>query len=578
MMSSDARTELKVTRLNQSFLLKEMLYSQHFTYVYVARHEALRNRIIENAKSHDPNLKPARILEISSDEQKLHKLQKQQLQQNGGVARVTAGANAMMIGKERLLIGTLFKNMPSYRTFLTEYRAELVRLRDGDGDDDEDGDEGGEGGDDDAGVEMEDILIGDMMETQEITGEKRLAQDAAIANSQHASQLSQNSSAYKAEWPRINSERDTLILEDDSGRIELGGANVRADLFTTGVIVGVAGAVNERGIFIVNRFFTAEAARPPPVTILPSPCEPVYLAFVCGLNITGLGAAPPSIELLIDFFCGNIGDKGAIGLASRIARVIIGGGLITETEESKLAQKVKLEPTDHSRLSEVANCKISSHSASSAGAMRHADRLVALLSRSVPVELMPGPTDATNCFLPQQPIHPLMLREGANADALRLVTNPFQFETQLEMVTTNKQNTNSTANNDNDDAAAATTTSSTTAASFLVSSGQNVSDVIRQTSLSSVEAMQSLLKWGHLCPTAPNTLSCFPYKEKDPFVTPVSPHCFVACNQEKYESVFKDGVRFVSVPKYQYLDQLVLVNVASPTFETRVVTLNLKEE
>lgn len=36
--------------------------------------------------------------------------------------------------------------------------------------------------------------------------------------------------------------------------------------------------------------------------------------------------------------------------------------------------------------------------------------------------------------------------------------------------------------------------------------------------LNALDALRKTLIWGHLCPTAPDTLSCHPFTDEDPFI------------------------------------------------------------
>ena len=38
-------------------------------------------------------------------------------------------------------------------------------------------------------------------------------------------------------------------------------------------------------------------------------------------------------------------------------------------------------------------------------------------------------------------------------------------------------------------------------------------------------------RWGHLAPTCPDTIGCFPYYEQDPFVLDTLPDVFIVGNQ-----------------------------------------------
>ena len=74
---------------------------------------------------------------------------------------------------------------------------------------------------------------------------------------------------------------------------------------------------------------------------------------------------------------------------------------------------------------------------------------------------------------------------------------------------------------------------------ILGTSGQNVDDIMRNTDIKSpVEVMECLLNWSHLTPTCPDTLGCFPFQDKDPFILKQRPHIFFAGNQEKFDHRF----------------------------------------
>ena len=66
-------------------------------------------------------------------------------------------------------------------------------------------------------------------------------------------------------------------------------------------------------------------------------------------------------------------------------------------------------------------------------------------------------------------------------------------------------------------------------------SGQNTDDLMRNTNLEDpLDALENILKYSHLSPTSPDTLGCFPYKDKDPFVMEEMPHCMFTANQKEF--------------------------------------------
>jgi len=64
-----------------------------------------------------------------------------------------------------------------------------------------------------------------------------------------------------------------------------------------------------------------------------------------------------------------------------------------------------------------------------------------------------------------------------------------------------------------------------------------VSDVLRYSTLETpLEVLEMMLKWRHIAPTAPDTLSCFPLAGTDPFILESCPRVFFAGNQDSYAS------------------------------------------
>ena len=54
--------------------------------------------------------------------------------------------------------------------------------------------------------------------------------------------------------------------------------------------------------------------------------------------------------------------------------------------------------------------------------------------------------------------------------------------------------------------------------------------------------MESLLTWRHLAPTAPDTLTCYPFQDRDPFVLEATPHVFFVGNQPAFKTTTVTGV------------------------------------
>ena len=117
------------------------------------------------------------------------------------------------------------------------------------------------------------------------------------------------------------------------------------------------------------------------------------------------------------------------------------------------------------------------------------------LSETIDVDIMPGEQDFSNSFLPQQPFNSYLFPSIASKErqSINLVTNPHQFE--MDELT------------------------------FLGTSGQNIRDMLlnsqpvdQDDGSRCMRAIKQTLEMRHLCPTAPDTLRVYPFKESDPFV------------------------------------------------------------
>merc|ERR1712216_204447 len=81
----------------------------------------------------------------------------------------------------------------------------------------------------------------------------------------------------------------------------------------------------------------------------------------------------------------------------------------------------------------------------------------------------------------------------------------------------------------------------------------------------SLDLMASSLRWQHVAPSAPDTLACYPYKDRDPFYVAQSPHVYFAGNQSAFGArVVRDGetrTLLVSVPDFAKTGVIAMVNV-----------------
>merc|ERR1712079_950093 len=80
-----------------------------------------------------------------------------------------------------------------------------------------------------------------------------------------------------------------------------------------------------------------------------------------------------------------------------------------------------------------------------------------------------------------------------------------------------------------------------------------------------LEIMEGQLRTRNLCPTAPDTLGCFPFKAEDPFILDTTPHLYFVGNQERFATKMVDDgdklVRLVCVPRFHTTNEIAMVNL-----------------
>jgi len=316
---------------------------------------------------------------------------------------------------------------------------------------------------------------------------------------------------------------DVLILEDESGRMTLEGTALPPQL-VTGLVIGVKGMWNRDGNFEVEDVCVSGIPpQAPPPSPSPTPSAgPTYLALVSGLNVGGPKFNPLAIQLMLDFVRGSIGDPS---LTRRIARVVVAGNSLHPTEDIKSKDKIQL----HTQQPE---------SSTLVEPMRELDCYLAEVAGSCPVDIMPGDSDPSNCFLPQQPLHPCLLPRTSRCPLAAFTPNP--YEVVINGLT------------------------------VLGTSGQNIEDIGKYASFGSpLDILQHTLQWRNLAPTAPDTLSVYPFLNRDPFTIEECPAVYFAGNQSAFSTRLLEGpegqrCRLVCVPSFAERPSLVLVDLQSP--------------
>ncbi|KAL5739704.1 hypothetical protein ACOSP7_028598 [Xanthoceras sorbifolium] len=308
---------------------------------------------------------------------------------------------------------------------------------------------------------------------------------------------------------------DHLILEDESGRVKLGGM-LLPSTYVTGNVVALHGKETGAGNFLVQDVL--EAGLAPQIEFPLTSREDKYVVLVSGLSVGSSTSNPLQFQLLVDHITGHLGDEKEQAIAAQIVHVIIAGSSVDIPRG--LLNGQTLASKDQSRLSEP---------------IKELDIMLTQIAAGVPLDIMPGPNDPANFSLPQQPLNRCLFPGAASYNTFRSCTNPHCFE--LDNIR------------------------------FLGTSGQNIDDLQKYSEAKDkLEFMERTLRWRNLCPTAPNTLGCYPFIDRDPFLIESCPHVYFVGNQDKYETSLLKGpegqlARLICIPKFGKTGVAVVVNL-----------------
>jgi len=317
---------------------------------------------------------------------------------------------------------------------------------------------------------------------------------------------------------KYTSASDEIILEDEIQRIQLVGDKIDIPNLVTGVLCAALGTEGSGGKFIVEEL--CFVGLPHPQTQQPTPDEDRYVLLVSGLGMSSCVDGLLRVELLVDYITGQLGHQEEQKAVAKVARVVIAGNSVgTGKDEKTSTDKAKTEKTSSDKIKMV----------------KELDDILMQISSVCEVDLMPGEYDPANQIMPQQPLHRCLFPKASIYSSLHNVPNPYECEVGGRML--------------------------------MGSAGQNVADIMRCSEMSnSIEILERLCDWGHLAPTAPDTLLSYPYYTQDPFVMTHCPHVFFAGNQKTFEyKTHKDQngnkILLVSLPSFSETGTCALVNL-----------------
>ena len=156
---------------------------------------------------------------------------------------------------------------------------------------------------------------------------------------------------------------------------------------------------------------------------------------------------------------------------------------------------------------------------------------------SVDVDLMPGESDPAAFLWPQQPMHSCLFPRSGRSTGFHSRPNPYA--------------------------------SSVADRRIVGTSGQNVADILRCSTIEgAMTALRKTLLWRHLAPTAPDTLGCYPFLDRDPFVMETTPDLYFVGNSDRFEQCWmphptdsKKGTLCITVPEFSKTHSAVLVHL-----------------
>ncbi|XP_005101329.1 DNA polymerase delta subunit 2 [Aplysia californica] len=321
---------------------------------------------------------------------------------------------------------------------------------------------------------------------------------------------------------RYTNENDKLIIEDELQRIFLVG-HLDCKTSVTGTVVAVLGKEpeNERGKFYVEDYCFQDMPGQIPRPI----CEEErYVLFASGFELGGREERTFQMQLLADLVSGQLGDPEQLKASASICHVVIAGNSLSESTQDK----------DSLSKAKYLSKKTS---AGSVDAVKALDNFLMQFVTSVDVSVVPGSFDPSNYTLPQQPFHRCMLPESSKFKTLHCQPNPCDIAIEGTRV--------------------------------LGTAGQPLDDICRYSDIDDrLQALEKTLEWGHLAPTAPDTLGCYPFMDKDPFILSECPHIYFAGCQPEFKSKVVKGpanqeVLLLTVPRFSQTGTAVLVNVRS---------------
>ena len=410
----------------------------------------------------------------------------------------------------------------------------------------------------------------------------------------------------------VTEGQDYWVIEDSSGRVKIvNSENFKSESFVTGIVVALRGFVNSVGQFEVFDYVlpgipNLEYKIPDSWTGLKlnSTKRDLYnnlekrkfAWFISGLELGIENQEKMSIDFLVRFLEGEFGSYKEKLLSSRISRLILWGNNIKQPKNSDevLRGSYKTSSINHEIYSKLFE------------SMTEFESILLRLSQIIDIDVMPGESDFTTSFWPQQPFNSCLFPNLHESKTINLTTNPHKFKigdklflgtsghSILDMRMFSKccpkgreSKSQKSSKNGSSISSSFDNKIRKDRITYHEIIGTETHDEILEEDLS---YQQLLLQIRHLCPTWPDTLRGYPFTDSDPFVVKYSPHLFFTGNQRLYgerlipvdqdncddydeginpnlKGTPKTGnVKILSIPKFSRTKWIVLVDLE--TLET----------
>jgi DNA polymerase delta subunit 2 len=287
-----------------------------------------------------------------------------------------------------------------------------------------------------------------------------------------------------------------MMLEDESGRLRITGESLNAH-YVTGCVLAALGTEQADGSFQViatqyadlprqpQRWERDDAALAVAKQAKPKREKAGKMAIVSGLEMTGAQDDNVGLDLLVEYLTCEAQGPLDQRQAGKITRLLIAGDSLSHSSPI-------LSREDFAIKKAASKGKVSygyDSSTYNASPSESLDTFLSEVLPTLPITLLPGASDPANVALPQQPLHPALFPQSRayaapiatsneTREGLDSVTNPWEGDVDGWRV--------------------------------LGTGGQTVVDLLKYVDgVRGIEAMEMMLRWRCIAPTAPDTLCEF---------------------------------------------------------------------